>query len=46
MTSSPLAARAPRWSPDGRSILYQSAVYPGAADAEANKKMEIGRAHV
>src|SRR5262249_6769200 len=43
VTSSPLAARAPRWSPDGRSILYQSAIYPGAADAEANKKMAAER---
>ena len=39
ITSAPLAARAPRWSPDGKKVLYQSASYPGAADADANKKI-------
>jgi dipeptidyl aminopeptidase/acylaminoacyl peptidase len=43
LTSSPLAARAPAWSPDGASILYQSSVYPGAADAEANRKIAAER---
>jgi len=43
VTSSPLAARAPRWSPDGKAILYQGAVYPGAADAEANRKIAAER---
>jgi dipeptidyl aminopeptidase/acylaminoacyl peptidase len=43
VTSSPLAARAPVWSPDGRSILYQAASYPGAADAEANKRVAAER---
>jgi dipeptidyl aminopeptidase/acylaminoacyl peptidase len=43
VTSSPLAARTPVWSPDGQSLLYQAAVYPGAADAEANKKIAAER---
>lgn len=43
VTSSPLTARAPVWSPDGQSILYQGSAYPGAADAEANKKIAAER---
>jgi dipeptidyl aminopeptidase/acylaminoacyl peptidase len=43
VTSSPLAARGPVWSPDGRSLLYQASAYPGAADAEANKKAAQAR---
>jgi dipeptidyl aminopeptidase/acylaminoacyl peptidase len=43
VTSSPLAARSPVWSPDGRAVLYQSTVYPGVADAEANKKIAAER---
>ena len=43
ITSSPLAARSPVWSPDGRSIAYQGAAYPGAADAEANRKIAAER---
>jgi dipeptidyl aminopeptidase/acylaminoacyl peptidase len=39
ITSSPLAARAPVWSPDGRSIAFQGSAYPGAADADANRKI-------
>jgi len=39
ITSSPLAARSPVWSPDGRSIAFQGSAYPGAADAEANKRI-------
>ena len=49
-------ARQPRWSPDGKHLLFVSEVYPGAADEEANRKAakavkerkhtEIGRAHV
>ena len=38
VTRSPLGARAPRFSPDGTSILYLSAVYPPAMDEEANRK--------
>jgi dipeptidyl aminopeptidase/acylaminoacyl peptidase len=43
LTSSPLAARAPVFSPDGSWILYQSGAYPGAADAEANRKIAAER---
>jgi dipeptidyl aminopeptidase/acylaminoacyl peptidase len=43
VTSSPLAARAPAWSPDGRSLLFQSGVYPGATDAESNKRIAAER---
>ena len=31
-------ARQPRWSPDGKHLLFVSEVYPGAADEEANRK--------
>jgi dipeptidyl aminopeptidase/acylaminoacyl peptidase len=43
VTSSALAARTPAWSPDGQALLYQAAVYPGARDAEANKKIAAER---
>lgn len=36
-------ARAPRWQPDGRALLFVSNVYPGAADEEANKKSAADR---
>lgn len=39
ITSVPLAARTPRWSPDGTLIAFQSAVYPGATDVESNRKI-------
>jgi dipeptidyl aminopeptidase/acylaminoacyl peptidase len=43
VTAAPLAARGPVWSPDGAWIAYQSAVYPGAADLEANRKLAAER---
>jgi dipeptidyl aminopeptidase/acylaminoacyl peptidase len=43
VTASPLAARSPVWSPDGRSIAFQGSAYPGAADAEANRKIAAER---
>jgi dipeptidyl aminopeptidase/acylaminoacyl peptidase len=46
ITSSPLAARTPVWSPDGRSIAFQGSAYPGAADAEANRKIAAERKDV
>lgn len=38
ITKLTLGARAPKWSPDGMSILFQSSVWRGADDEEANKK--------
>ena len=39
VSGSPLAARAPRVEPRRRAgSLYQAAVYPGAADVEANRR--------
>jgi dipeptidyl aminopeptidase/acylaminoacyl peptidase len=38
VTSVVSGGRRPRWRSDGGAILFQSAVYPGAADDEANKK--------
>ena len=43
VTSSPLAVRGPLWSPDGSALVYQSAVHPGAADLEANRKLAAER---
>ena len=43
VTASALAARGPVWSPDGAWIAYQSAVYPGASDLEANRKAAAER---
>jgi dipeptidyl aminopeptidase/acylaminoacyl peptidase len=37
LTNVPLAARRPRWSPDGETILFQSSVHPGAVDEETNR---------
>lgn len=33
-----LGARQPKWSPDGKSILFVSDFHPGATDEEGNKK--------
>lgn len=33
----------PRFSPDGKSLLFTSPVYPGAADEEANRKIAAER---
>ena len=43
VTSSPLAARGPVWSPDGATIAYQSAVYPGATDLRSNRRLAAER---
>lgn len=43
VTSAPLAARAPRFSPDGASILYLSAAYPQAKDEADNRKAAAER---
>jgi dipeptidyl aminopeptidase/acylaminoacyl peptidase len=38
LTSLSTAAYSPKWRPDGKALLFQSMVYPGAADDEANKR--------
>ena len=38
VTSLSTGARSPRFSPDGKSLLYSSVVHPGALDDEANRK--------
>jgi dipeptidyl aminopeptidase/acylaminoacyl peptidase len=43
ITASPMAARGPVWSPDGTWIAYQSAVYPGSADLESNRRAAAER---
>src|SRR5258707_11400396 len=36
-------ARSPQWRPDGKAILFVSAIYPGATADEANKKIAAER---
>ena len=43
VTSLLSGATSPRWRPDGQALLFTSAVYPGAADAEANRKIAAER---
>lgn len=43
VTSLSTGAFEPRWRPDGKALLFQSSVYPGAADDEANKKIAEDR---
>lgn len=38
VTSLTLGARQPKWSPDGKRLLFVSETFPGCADEEANKK--------
>lgn len=39
VTSLSTGAASPSFSPDGKMLLFQSSVYPGAADDEANRKI-------
>jgi len=39
VTSLSTGARSPQFSPDGKAILFNTVVYPGALDDEANKKI-------
>jgi dipeptidyl aminopeptidase/acylaminoacyl peptidase len=39
LTQSPVAARTPKWSPDGKLLLYQSSVYPGATNDVSNRRI-------
>jgi dipeptidyl aminopeptidase/acylaminoacyl peptidase len=43
ITSISTGAANPKWRPDGGAILFESYVYPGAADDEANKKVAAER---
>jgi dipeptidyl aminopeptidase/acylaminoacyl peptidase len=43
VTSLSTGATQPQWRPDGKAILFQSRVYPGAAGDEANKKIAAER---
>ena len=43
VTSLSTGARSPQWRPDGKTLLFVSTVYPGAADDEANKKIAAER---
>jgi dipeptidyl aminopeptidase/acylaminoacyl peptidase len=43
LTNLALGATGPRWRPDGNAILFQSDVYPGAANEEANRKIDADR---
>lgn len=36
-------AFSPKWRPDGKALLFQSIVFPNAADDEANKKIAADR---
>lgn len=38
VTSLSTGAANPQWRPDGAALLFETAVYPGAADDDANKK--------
>ena len=38
VTSLSTGANSPQWRPDGGAILFETSVYPGALDDEANKK--------
>ena len=44
VTSAPLGARAPRFSPDGASIAYEADVWPGARDEADNRRLAKERA--
>lgn len=43
ITSLSTGASSPRWRPDGKAILFQSLVYPGASDDDASKKIAAER---
>jgi dipeptidyl aminopeptidase/acylaminoacyl peptidase len=43
VTSVSTGARSPQFSPDGKTILFQSSVYPGAMNDEDNKRIAAER---
>jgi len=38
VTNTATAASAPKWSPDGKHLMFQAALWPGATDEESNRK--------
>ncbi len=44
LTDLPLGAADPRWLPDGRSVIVLSALYRGALDVEATRRLREERA--
>jgi dipeptidyl aminopeptidase/acylaminoacyl peptidase len=43
VTNVSTGAANPEWRPDGQALLFESRVYPGAADDEANRKIAAER---
>ena len=43
LTGISTGAKHPQWRPDGKAILFESLVYPNAANDEANKKIAADR---
>jgi dipeptidyl aminopeptidase/acylaminoacyl peptidase len=43
VTSLSTVVSSPRWSPNGKMLMFQSTVFPGSADDEANKKIAAER---
>ena len=43
VTTISTGARSPQWRPDGKAILFQSSVYPGAKTDEENRKIAAER---
>jgi len=43
LTNISTGASSPKWRPDGKAILFESLVYPNAADDDANKKIAADR---
>jgi hypothetical protein len=41
VTSVSTGAANPKWRPDGKAILFQSRVYPGAEDEEASRQQQF-----
>jgi len=46
VTNTATAASAPKWSPDGKHLMFQAAMWPGATDEESNRKAVQERKNV
>ncbi len=46
VTNTATAASAPKWSPDGKDLMFQAAMWPGATDEESNRKAVQERKNV